>query len=84
MESNATVSELGVFNLPQSLRACASAHAIHHVDQNMPQINGASAFCGGFNAAIAGHRGLVAETQVPLTILRTDDPEIVQKLMSDT
>ncbi len=45
-ESKATVSELGVFNLLQSLRACASAHVIHHVDQNMPQTNGASAFCG--------------------------------------
>lgn len=46
MDSKATVSELGVFNLPQSLRACASAHVIHHVDQNVAQTNGASAFCG--------------------------------------
>ena len=53
-ESKATVSELGVFNLPQSLRACASAHVIHHVDQNMPQTNGASAFS---TPRIAGHRG---------------------------
>lgn len=36
MESKATLSELGVFNLPQSLRACASVHVIHHGPEHTP------------------------------------------------
>lgn len=62
MESKATVSELGVFNLPQSLRACASAHVIHHVDQNMPQTNGASALCRSRRAVTGRSVGAVAPT----------------------
>lgn len=75
MESKATVSELGVFNLPQSLRACASAHVIHHVDQNMPQTNGASALCRSRRAVTAGQWELSLR---PPAVQSEGDPAIAE------
>lgn len=81
IDSKTTESELGVFNLLQSLRACASAHVIHHVDENMPQSNNASAFCRTLTLQL---QELVLEVLWPDFPFATTPKKNVLQLISHT